>query len=105
MALTDQRGEAIVSNGTLYHSGNYESIAEGCVLRVEFEYVCHLNCGIYFLNAGVMTSEAGATATYAHRIMAATLIIVRHSQAEVVGCPPRVIFLNDGDMQTSMRNT
>ncbi len=95
MALVDQRGQTIVSNGTSHHFRDYESIAKGCLLQVEFEYVCQQPPGVYFLNAGVMTSEAGGTATYAHRIVGATLIVVRLARAELAAGPPRVVLLND----------
>ncbi len=95
MALVDQQGATIVSNGASPSLGNSQPIAAGCVLGVEFEYVCQQNPGVYSLNAGVMTSAAGAPATYAHRIVGATLIVVRLARAELAAGPPRVIFLND----------
>jgi lipopolysaccharide transport system ATP-binding protein len=89
MALVDEQGNTIVSNGTSRHFGEYESIAEGCRLCVEFEYVCQQCPGVYSLNAGVMTAEAGA-AEYAHRIVGAALIVVRLARAELAAGPPRV---------------
>ena len=52
--------------------------------------ICHLTSGVYFLNAGVLASEAGMPASYASRIVAATLIVVRPS-SEIA--PPRVTAL------------
>jgi hypothetical protein len=91
MALVDEQNNTIVSNGTSRHFGEYESIVEGCRLCVEFEYVCQQCPGLYSLNAGVMTAEAGA-AEYAHRIVGAVLIIVRLARAELAAGPPRVSF-------------
>ena len=55
------KAQTIVSNGTSHYFGDSQSIAAGCVLEVEFEYVCQQTPGVYFLNAGVMTSAAGGT--------------------------------------------
>ncbi len=90
MALVDQQGEMIASNGTLNGGGCYELVAAGSLLSVEFESICHLTSGVYFLNAGVLASEAGMPASYASRIVAATLIVVRPS-SEIA--PPRVTAL------------
>ncbi len=97
MSIVDQEGATMVGNSTSNHSCHFESIDEGRVLRVEFEYVCRLNRGVHFLNAGVTTSEPGAAQVYAHRILAATLIIVRHPPASLAGGAPRVTFLDDAD--------
>ena len=86
----NDRGESIMSNGTLHHRQAYESVAEGCLLSVEFDYVCQKTPGVYFLNAGVLAAEDGSAAEYAHRIVGATLIVVRLARAEVAEGPPRV---------------
>lgn len=50
-------------------------VPEGSKLRVEFTFVCSLNPGTYFLNAGVL-GMVGEGETYLHRLMDAYLFRV-----------------------------
>lgn len=50
-------------------------VTTGSSFLVEFEFVCRLNAGVYFLNAGVV-GDLNGSETYLHRIIDATMFRV-----------------------------
>jgi lipopolysaccharide transport system ATP-binding protein len=43
-------------------------VAAGSLFDIEFEVTCHLNSGVYFMNAGVV-GELNGSETYMHRLI------------------------------------
>ncbi|MDD2923810.1 ABC transporter ATP-binding protein [Rhodoferax sp.] len=77
------------------------AITAGTSYAVEFRFVCALNPGTFFLNAGVV-GEINGEETYLHRILDVALFRVLHD-SEILGtgivdfsCSPEVQLLNDG---------
>jgi lipopolysaccharide transport system ATP-binding protein len=76
--------------GSVSAAGLEDAIAyqeSGSLLRVEFRFVCDLNPGVYFLNAGVTGLVQGED-TYLHRVldlcMFKVLPVVRNSATGIV---------------------
>lgn len=64
--------------GATFASSNQTSIpyvAAGSSFLVEFEFVCRLNAGVYFLNAGVV-GDLNGSETYLHRLIDAAMFRV-----------------------------
>lgn len=61
-------------------------VTAGSSFSVEFEFVCHLNPGVYFLNAGVI-GDLNGSETYLHRMIDIAMFRVM-SETEKLGTGP-----------------
>jgi lipopolysaccharide transport system ATP-binding protein len=73
-------------------------VAAGACYAVEIRFVCALNPGVYFLNAGVVGDLAG-TETFLHRVVDITLFrVLPDAQTLATGivdfaCVPDLVLL------------
>lgn len=70
-------------------------VARGSVFEVDFEFLCRLNAGVYFLNAGVV-GDLNGSETFLHRLIDAAMFRVMSENASLAtgvidfSCAPRV---------------
>jgi lipopolysaccharide transport system ATP-binding protein len=95
--------------GSVSASGIQDAISyiePGSQVRVEFRFQCLLNSGVYFLNAGVVGTEAEEE-TYLHRLLDAVMFRVLPNQDSLstgiihFNCTPDIILLENCKFTTS----
>jgi len=86
----NRAGDEVEGNGTAYQGETFPAVAAGARLRVEFNFVCALKPDVYFLNAGVTTSQDGVPVCMVHRIVNAWTILVREWAAAPEASRPHV---------------
>ncbi|WP_081818673.1 ABC transporter ATP-binding protein [Pseudomonas sp. PH1b] len=81
-------------------SAGVSMVEQGQIFRVEFEFSCRLNPGVYFLNAGVTGCIDGVD-TYLHRLLDVEMFRVLPDSANLAtaivdfGCIPKLSACNE----------